>query len=140
MKAFLKLAVVISVASITVNVLAQQDLDTPLKETQNFMKDRQQVEALAEKDVAAKRANEAVNQAVGTGAEKDELLRITSEIMAVLANKHKGDVQAMQADLLNAMRDPKKFLESLPPEQKAQIRSLANTVEKKKTPKGVQQP
>lgn len=105
-----------------------------LTQTQDFLKDRKQVEAFAAKDPNAKRANDAVDQAVGTGVEKDQLLKLTSEIMAVLVKKHNGDIQAMQADLLKAMSDPKKFIESLPPEHRAQVRSIATEVEKKNRP------
>lgn len=123
----------------SLDVFAQFN-DGAVQQTQDFLKDRKQVENLADKDANAKRANEVVNQAVGTGAEKDQLLKITSEIMGVLIKKHNGDVTAMQADLMNAMRDPKKFIESLSPEHRAQVRTLASEVEKNNKARSPQKP
>ena len=117
-----------------------QASDEAAKNTVDLLKDRKQIEELAATDQNAKRANYVVNRTVGTGAEKDQLLQITSDIMGVLIKKHKGDISAMQADLMNAMRDPKKFIESLTPEQRAQVRTLASEVEKKNKPNGAQKP
>ena len=96
-----------------------------------MMMDRKQMDKLAQVDPNVKKSDEFVNQVVGTGKEKDELLKISADVLAALVKKHNGDVDAMQADLLQAIKDPKKFLESLNPDQRGKIRNLASEVEKK---------
>lgn len=105
--------------------------DEVLAEVQLMMTDRQQMDKLAKDDPTVKKADDFVNQVVGTGKEKDDLMKISAEVMGNLAKKHNGDVEAMKADLLESLKDPKKFLEGLSPDQKKQIRSLANEVENK---------
>lgn len=114
--------------------------DDVLKEVQIMMQDRNQMEKLAKEDPAVKKSDEFVNSVVGTGKEKDDLLRISSDYMGVLVKKHNGDVGAMQADLMQALKDPKKFLESLSPEYREQIRKLASEVEAKNKPAAVSNP
>ena len=105
--------------------------DDVLAEAQAMMMDRKQMDKLAQVDPNVKKSDEFVNQVVGTGKEKDELLKISADVLAALVKKHNGDVDAMQADLLQAIKDPKKFLESLNPDQRGKIRNLASEVEKK---------
>ena len=106
--------------------------DDVLAETQALMADRQQMSALAQKDAGVKRADDFVTEVVGSGKEKDDLYKISADVMGVLVKKHNGDISAMQNDLMQALKDPAKFLDSLNPEHKDQIRNLATKVESKK--------
>ena len=114
--------------------------DEVLQEAQAMMQDRGQIEKLAQEDSGVKRADEFVNSVVGTGQEKDTLLKISSDYMGQLVKKHNVDIGLMQADLLNSLKDPKKFLEGLSPEYREQIRKLAGEVETKKKPAVVTAP
>lgn len=114
--------------------------DEVLQEAKALMQDRARVEKLAQEDPNVKKADEFVNSVVGTGKEKDTLLKISSDYMGELVKKHNGDVGAMQADLMNSLKDPKKFLEGLSPEYREQIRKLASEVESKNKPSSVAAP
>jgi hypothetical protein len=108
--------------------------DDVLEETQALMADRQQIEALAQKDAGVKKADDFVTQVVGTGKEKDELYKISADVMGLLVKKHNGDISAMQNDLLKALKDPAAFLDTLNPEHRQKIRNLATQVEGKSNP------
>lgn len=113
--------------------MAQED---PLRQTQALLLDRKAREGIIANDKKAFEADSFASQTVNGNAEdKQKLYEISAQAMGHLVNKYNGDVNQMQKAMEQALKDPEKFRNSLPPEMIKQIQELARKVEGQKSPK-----
>ena len=95
--------------------------------------DRQEV---ISRDKKAQQADQIASEAVGHDpALKNEMYDLSADVLNHVMKMSDGDPAKAQELLMNAMKDPKKFMNSLPAADQAKIRDIANSVEKKKNPK-----
>jgi hypothetical protein len=84
---------------------------------------------------AGRLADQKALEAVGGNAgNKQELYNIGADIMPILVQQAGEDTTKMQAILFKAQTDPVSFLNSLPPEIQAEIKKVANAIEKNQAP------
>ncbi len=109
-----------------------------LRKTQAMMNDPAAVQKFAGTNAQAQSALDKAKAATGNDPKKlQELNSISSEIFGTIVRRNQDasgnvDNQKLEQQLNAAMRDPAKFMQSLPPEQRARIQQLAAEVEKSK--------
>lgn len=111
----------------------ERQANAALQEAQALLKSRTQREAAiaADPDPAA-RAAAAQARAVAPNAEsEDAMYGVASGVLEDYVRKTGGDPAKMEALAEEAKRNPARFYESLSAEQKAQIKSIADQIERR---------
>lgn len=118
---------------------SQSDDDLPsaekqgLKDTQQFLRNKQERNAFIKKDPKAKDIDTKVEALTGSGADKEEVYDISARVMEKVTAEAKGDPEKMQTLLLEASSNPKAFYEKyFSAEDKKKTKALADKIEKKK--------
>ena len=105
------------------------DDNTALIQTQNFMRDQTERDEYIKNHPDAKNADVVVERTVNNNPKaKNEMYGAAADIMGTLQKTSGGDTAKMQDQLDEGLKNPEKFIQSLPPEQQAQIRAIANEV------------
>lgn len=99
-----------------------------LKDTQALLKNPAALKGLVGDDERAALAA-IENLTKGTPGADGKIYDVSSEIFASIVKKANGDSAEIQRLLLEAQANPKKFMESLSPEQQAKIRAVAGQIE-----------
>jgi hypothetical protein len=60
-----------------------------------------------------------------------EINQLSSSVFTDMVKKHGGGEEAIHKALMEAQQDPKKFFQSMSPEQQRKIRELASEIDKK---------
>ena len=68
---------------------------------------------------------------MGNGELKDQSYQTSAELFKYIMDKNANDPKKAQEDLMRAMQDPEKFINSLPESIKNKIKNIAASVEKK---------
>jgi hypothetical protein len=114
------------------------ELDGPsieaLTKTQNILRDPQKREDAMDENPKYREGEKTTNQLVGGNSkQKQKIYEISAQVLEEIATRSNGDVPAMQDIITRAQQNPEKFMqEFFNEEQKAQVRELANEIEKEK--------
>lgn len=120
---------------ISQNSFAQFDQEA-LAETQKVLRSPSERQDVISRDQKAGQADQLASQAVGGDpALKNDVYDLSADILNHVMKTSGGDPAKAQALLMKAMKDPKKFMDSLPAAEQNKVREIANSVEKKKNPK-----
>jgi hypothetical protein len=105
-----------------------------LTKTQKVLTDPVKREEAFTENPKMREGERAANQLVGGNShQKEKIYAITAQVLETLAQKSNGDLAAMQEIITRAQQNPEKFMqEYFSEEQKAQVRQLANEIEKDK--------
>ena len=76
-------------------------------------------------------ADKELTHLVGNGELKDQSYQTSAELFKYIMDKNANDPKKAQEDLMRAMQDPEKFINSLPESIKNKIKNIAASVEKK---------
>ena len=110
--------------------------DEALSEAQKVLRSPTQRQEVISRDKKAQQADQIASEAVGNDpALKNEMYDLSADVLNHVMRMSGGDPAKAQELLMNAMKDPKKFMNSLPAADQAKVRDIANSVEKKKNPK-----
>lgn len=102
-------------------------------DTQKLMTSKSDREAHIANDAQAKKADNAAKKAMGGDAEKtDELYGIAASLLPWIMKESEGDPTKANTLLMEAAKDPKKFLQRIPASERAKIDALAEKMEKDK--------
>ena len=113
---------------------ADDDLDPALKDVQELLRTESKRNEVIKNDAKAQQADAFALQAVGGDKNlKNEVYDVSADIMATVQKLSGGDTAKMQQMLQKALQNPGEFLKSLPADQQAKIRGIANQVEKNKS-------
>ncbi len=133
MSKFLVLVLSVSFMATTVS-FADDDLDPALKDVQELLRTESKRNEVIKNDAKAQQADAFALQAVGGDKNlKNEVYDVSADIMATVQKLSGGDTAKMQQMLQKALQNPGEFLKSLPADQQAKIRGIANQVEKNKS-------
>jgi len=102
----------------------QPDQAQALKQTQELLKNQQQREKAVKENQPATQADDFAKK-IG-GANTQEVYNIAAEVLEVIAKRNNGDPQKMQLEMQKFEKDPEGFANSLPAEQRARIKALAD--------------
>ncbi len=112
---------------------AADDLDSAsteaLGKTQQLLRSQSERQQYIDKNAPAQSANKKVEDLTSNPKTQDDIYNLSSDIFGDMVKTTGGDT-AKQTQMLNdAMKDPEGFYNKLTPEQKAQVRGIANTIE-----------
>lgn len=111
--------------------LSQASLEA-LEKTQALLRDpAQRSEAMA-RSADAQRNHAELQKMTGSQDNTNATYDLSADIFGDMTRKTNGDPAQMKRLLEEAQRDPEKFLNSLTPEQRARIQSLATKIETEK--------
>lgn len=114
--------------------LYADDQKSPLIETQNFLKDPEQVKQETQTNNKARAADKVAEiTALGQKEHKQEIYNISADLMPWLEEQTKGDVTKMQALILEAQKNPEAFYSRLPASEKAKIKALSEAIDSNRT-------
>lgn len=88
-----------------------------------------QREKAVQENSNAQLADKQVKSLAGSQANTQQVYELAAEIFQTLVEKSKGDPLAALAQLQNAKDDPKAFMESLTPAQKAKLKSISQKIQ-----------
>ena len=107
-----------------------------LSEAQKLLRSPSERQEVISKDKKAQQADQIASEAVGHDpALKNEMYDLSADVLKHVMKSSNSDPAKAQELLMNAMKDPKKFMNSLPAADQEKIRDIANSVEKNKNPK-----
>lgn len=107
-----------------------------LKNLQTLLANPNAVREFAKGNKDALGALDQVNELTkGNQAQQVEINNIGSTILSDMDNKSNHDPMSIESQLQQALKDPKAFLQALPPEQQARIRNLASDLDKQNAAK-----
>lgn len=107
-----------------------------MNQAQQVLRSPSERQDVISRDQKAQQADQFATQAVGNDpALKNEMYNLSADVLNHVMKMSQGDPAKAQELLMNAMKDPKKFMNSLPAAEQDKIRGIANSVEKKKNPK-----
>ena len=107
-----------------------------LSEAQQVLRSPSERQEVISKDKKAQQADQMASEAVGHDPIlKNEMYDLSADVLNHVMKTSNGDPAKAQELLMNAMKDPKKFMDSLPAANQQKVRDIANSVEKKKNPK-----
>ncbi len=111
--------------------------ETPLKSTQNLLRDRSERSiAIEDGGDEAKKADQFIEQAFGENAKtKDSIYDAAADVMKTLEQRSGEDPEKMKLILSEALKNPGAFLNSLSDKEKAKIRGIAEDQQSKKNTK-----
>lgn len=133
MSKFLVLILSVSLMATTVS-FAEEDIDPALKDVQDLLRTESKRNEAIKADPKAQQADSFALQAVGGNQQlKNEVYDVSADIMATVQKLSGGDTAKMQQLLQKALQNPGEFLKSLPADQQAKIRGIANQVQKNKS-------
>jgi hypothetical protein len=115
------------------NQTTDQDQEA-LRNTQALLRDksRREKEVLAT-DSKAKQADQQADTITGgNAADKQEMYDISADLMPWIVEESHGDPEKMNALMERALRNPQKFVESMPAAQREKIKALSKKIEKSK--------
>lgn len=140
MSKFLVLLLAASFMTTTVTFAGDAE-DGPLKDAQELMRSESKRAEVIKNDSKAQQADSFALQAVGGDQGlKNQVYDVSADIMATVKEAAGGDSAKMMQMLQKAMQNPGEFLKSLPPDQQAKIRGIANQVETNKATKNSVKP
>ena len=110
-----------------------------LLQTQALLRDRKARAEAISKDPKAKKTDEQLKKlAGGSDSAVDAIYDLSADIMETITRQAGGDSEKMRELLVDALRDPAKFVGKFSPEQKAKLGAIAGQVPdptvKKKSP------
>ena len=112
--------------------LAEGDEDAT-KSTQNLLRSSKERKELIKHDDRAKEADHQVDQITGgDGHAKEEMYDISAALMPWLVEQSGGDSDKMNALLEEALKNPQKFIDSMPESERARIKAISGRLEKNK--------
>jgi len=107
-----------------------------LSEAQKLLRSPSERQEVISKDKKAQQADQIASEAVGHDPTlKNEMYGLSADVLSHVMKMSNSDPAKAQELLMNAMKDPKKFMNSLPAADQEKIRDIANSVEKNKNPK-----
>lgn len=119
--------------------LAEGDLD-PLQQTRNLLTDPKQREQALDTPAAKEADRNAEVTALGKSEYKQEMYGISSDLMPWLVEMSKGDASKMSELIQEAQKNPQAFYERMPPEVRAKIKSLSQSIDSSKKASSHKQP
>lgn len=88
-----------------------------------------QREKAVQENSNAQLADKQVKALAGSEANTQQVYELAAEIFQTLVEKNKGDPLAALKQLQNAKDDPKSFMESLTPAQKAKLKAISQKIQ-----------
>src|SRR5665213_1196105 len=121
------------------NPALAQELDkdqvTALNQTKDLLKDPVERQKAINLDPKAKDIDNKVNALAGTGANKEAIYDVASQLMDKIAADAHGDPEKMQELMSEAAKNPEAFRNKyFSEDQKNQVRGIANKIEADKPP------
>jgi hypothetical protein len=130
----LLLIVVIAVSNVS-NAELDEHQKKGLKDTQDLLRNKKAREKAIGSDAKAKEADAKAGALAGSPENKEEMYDLAAQVMDKITTEANGDPEKMQALMLEAQKNPKAFYEKyFTAEQKANLRNLANKIEKSQQP------
>ena len=115
-----------------------KDLDSAsqqgLQKTQKLLRSKSEREQYMEKHPEAKNADKKVDNLTANPKLKEQIYGVSSDVFANVVKETGGDSVKLQQLVEEAMKNPEAFYNKLSPEQKAQIRGIADQIEKESPP------
>jgi hypothetical protein len=105
--------------------------DGALQEAQALLKSREEREAVIATDPKAQAAAAQARTIAPNSASEEAMYGVASGVLESFVKKTGGDPAKMQKLAEDAKRDPARFYESLSDEQKAQVKSIADQIERR---------
>lgn len=103
-----------------------------LQDTQGLLRSKSQREEYFKKDAKAKEMGDKVQTLTGSGADQEQVYDLAAQIMEKITKESNGDPAKMQKLLEDAQKNPQAFYDRyFSAEQKAQVRDVANKIQKK---------
>lgn len=124
-----------SVLTLSVTVFAEElhKIDAQaMDKTVQFLKSKSEREQYIKDNPDAQKADGAVKQILGDGADTDSAYAAAAAIFRQLATDSNGDFSEMMKKMGEAQSNPEAFYKSLSPEHKAMIKGLAEKAEARK--------
>lgn len=133
MSKFLVLLLAVSFMATTVTFADDSDDAAALREAQELMRSESKRAEVIKDNAKAQQADSFALQAVGGDQKlKNDVYNVSADIMGTVKDLAGGDPVKMNELLQKALKDPGAFLKSLPADQQAKIRSIANQTEANK--------
>ena len=110
--------------------------ESALIETQNFLRNSEQVKNETLKNPNAKKADQIAEiTSLGKKEFKQDIYNISADLLPWLVEQTNGDPDKMNALIMEAQKNPEAFYARIPASQKAQIKSLSEAIESNRTKK-----
>lgn len=101
-----------------------------LTDTQSLLRDSGRMQEEAGKTPEGKKADQAATVVtLGKPELKQDLLNISADLLSWITEASKGDPEKMQQLLQEAASNPKNFLERMPANERARIKSLSESID-----------
>lgn len=101
-----------------------------VQETQAMLANPAAIQAYAKDHPEAAAANNQVQSLTGgNAADSAAVYKLANEIFSNMAKESGGDAAGMQKTLQDAMKNPQSFADKLSPDEKAQLKELANKID-----------
>lgn len=100
-----------------------------IESTQKVLRDKKSRESLIKESKAAQESDQKAGELAGSEENKEKMYDISADIMANFQGKSPEELQQI---INEAQKNPEKFYKNLTPEQKAQIKNLADQIEASK--------
>lgn len=114
----------------------EQDMNQAVQDTQQVLKNKSERKKIIQKDSKAKSVDDNVKQLTG-GDEKaqEDIYAVAAELVPYLQKMANNDPNKMMELLAEAQKDPKKFSERWPPEQRAKLKAITERIQKQQEKK-----
>lgn len=99
-----------------------------LSQTKTMLTDPKERDKAIGKDPSARKADKDVKDLAGSDQAAEAIYALSADIMETITRESKGDPNKMKDLLADAVRDPAGFAARFSPEQKAKLRSIADTI------------
>lgn len=103
----------------------QQDA---LRKTQELLRDKNQRQRALEVDPKAKAQDASIDKSFGGDQNKQRAYEISADVFGSMVQETGGDDAKIQKMLQDAQANPEAFYNNMTPEQRQQIRELANQI------------
>jgi hypothetical protein len=108
-----------------------KDDEDALADTQKLMSDEQALKAFAKDNKDAQGALDQVDKMTGGNKQQNaEVNGIASDVFANMVKQNNGDSAAIMQQLQDGLKDPEKFMKSMPAADQARIKALEAQMEK----------
>lgn len=107
------------------------ELTGAIQETQRLMENKSERQKVILKDSKAKAADDQVKAvSAGDAQTEDEIYAIAGELLPYIQKLSNNDLNQMAKLVEEAQKDPKKFAEHWPPEQRAKLKAIAEKIQR----------
>lgn len=135
----IKLLFLVAFTSASYMSFANDELDKSseeaLQKTKEVLLDASKRKEAMKDNNKAQEGDKHLESFTGSAQNKEAMYRMSADIMENIVKSTNGDAAAMQKMMEDAQKDPEAFYKAvLTDAQKAQVRGLANEIEKSKSP------